>query len=406
MSHQVFITGMGLITSIGDNIQENLHSLLAEKSGIGKLTLIASEWSETLPVCEIKHSDGTLCQMAGVPKNEGYSRTALLGIIAAKEALSDADISIIDSFKTGIISATTVGGMREFERHLYALLDVTKEGDFRLHAHGTDAGEHTERIADFFGITAHVSTISTACSSASNAIIQGAELIKHGYLDRVICGGSDVLSKFTINGFNSLKILDKEHTRPFDASRMGVNLGEGAAFVVLESEKTMLASNKKPKALLSGYSNSNDAYHQTASSPDGDGAILSMQRSLDMAGLLPSSIDYINCHGTGTENNDLSEALAIQKLFSDKIPYFSSTKPNTGHTLAAAGCVEAIYSILSLQHGVVFSNLNFQTQMPECAIAPVNSVLKNVAVKHVISNSFGFGGTNTSLLFSKIDAAI
>src|SRR5690606_36090306 len=167
--------------------------------------------------------------------------------------------------------------------------------------------EHTERIADFFGFNGYISTVSTACSSASNAIILGAELIKHGKLDRVICGGSDVLSKFTINGFNSLMILDKAHSRPFDANRNGVNLGEGAAYVVLESEFLAQKSGKRILGELSGYSNSNDAFHQTASSPDGDGALLAMQRAITMAGIQPSDISYINAHGTATENNDLSE---------------------------------------------------------------------------------------------------
>jgi 3-oxoacyl-[acyl-carrier-protein] synthase-1 len=230
----------------------------------------------------------------------------------------------------------------------------------------------------------------------------GAELIKHGQLDRVVCGGSDVLSKFTLNGFNSLMILDKRTMHPFDATRGGVNLGEGAAYVVIESEEMVQKFNKKPLAELTGYSNSNDAFHQTASSPDGDGALLSMTRALAMAGVKPAEVDYINCHGTATENNDLSEALAIQNLFKEHVPHFSSTKPYTGHTLAAAGSVEAVFAILCIQNKVLFPNLNFENQMPETSIAPVKSLLQNVEVKHVLSNSFGFGGSNTSLLFSKV----
>jgi 3-oxoacyl-[acyl-carrier-protein] synthase-1 len=269
-------------------------------------------------------------------------------------------------------------------------------------AHVVDTGEHAERIADYFGIRDYVNTVSTACSSASNAIILGAELIKHNILDRVICGGSDVLSKFTLNGFNSLMILDKGRMHPFDADRSGVNLGEGAAYVVLESEEMVKLDPKKIWGALTGYSNSNDAFHATASSPDGDGAMLSMQRTLDMAGLQTSDIDYINCHGTATENNDLSEALAIQNLFGSDVPPFASTKPYTGHTLAAAGGVEAIFSLLSIDRGVIFPNMNFVTQMPEVTIRPLTE-LRKAEVKHILSNSFGFGGSNTSLLFSKVD---
>jgi 3-oxoacyl-[acyl-carrier-protein] synthase-1 len=402
MSKRIFVTGMGIITSIGTTTEENFVSLLSLKSGIGKLELFSSIHAGIIPVGEIKITDAALCKMAGVKENSGYTRTALIALIATKEALASAQISNLKEARTGLISSTTVGGMREFENILSDLTDLTKDGDFRHYAHVTDAGEHTERIADLFGFKDYISTTSTACSSASNAIILGAELIKHGQLDRVVCGGSDVLSKFTLNGFNSLMILDKRTMHPFDATRGGVNLGEGAAYVVIESEEMVQKFNKKPLAELTGYSNSNDAFHQTASSPDGDGALLSMTRALAMAGVKPAEVDYINCHGTATENNDLSEALAIQNLFKEHVPHFSSTKPYTGHTLAAAGSVEAVFAILCIQNKVLFPNLNFENQMPETSIAPVKSLLQNVEVKHVLSNSFGFGGSNTSLLFSKV----
>lgn len=402
MSKRIFVTGMGIITSIGTTTEENFDSLLSLKSGIGKLELFSSIHADTIPVGEIKLSDAKLCKMAGVVENSGYTRTALIALIATKEALASAQISNLKEARTGLISSTTVGGMREFENILSDLTDLTKDGDFRHYAHVTDAGEHTERIADLFGFKDYISTTSTACSSASNAIILGAELIKHGQLDRVVCGGSDVLSKFTLNGFNSLMILDKRTMHPFDATRGGVNLGEGAAYVVIESEEMVQKFNKKPLAELTGYSNSNDAFHQTASSPDGDGALLSMTRALAMAGVKLAEVDYINCHGTATENNDLSEALAIQNLFKEHVPHFSSTKPYTGHTLAAAGSVEAVFAILCIQNKVLFPNLNFENQMPEISITPVKSLLQNVEVKHVLSNSFGFGGSNTSLLFSKV----
>jgi 3-oxoacyl-[acyl-carrier-protein] synthase-1 len=402
MSKRIFVTGMGIITSIGTTTKENFDSLLNLKSGIGKLELFSSIHADSIPVGEIKLSDAALCKMAGVKENSGYTRTALIALIATKEALASAQISNLKETRTGLISSTTVGGMREFENILSDLTDLTKDGDFRNYAHVTDAGEHTERIADLFGFKDYISTTSTACSSASNAIILGAELIKHGQLDRVVCGGSDVLSKFTLNGFNSLMILDKRTMHPFDATRGGVNLGEGAAYVVIESEDMVQKFNKKPLAELTGYSNSNDAFHQTASSPDGDGALLSMTRALAMAGVKPAEVDYINCHGTATENNDLSEALAIQNLFKEHVPHFSSTKPYTGHTLAAAGSVEAVFAILCIQNKVLFPNLNFENQMPEISITPVKSLLQNVEVKHVLSNSFGFGGSNTSLLFSKV----
>lgn len=394
---------MGLITAIGKNVDENFEALCSLRSGIGKIELVNTIHAAHIPAGEIKLSDSACCELAGVPENSGYTRTAQLGIIAVKEALGHAGIEDIREARTGLISSTTVGGMREFEVQIDDLMDLSKPSPYIAYAQVSDTGEHTERIADKFDITDYISTVSTACSSASNAIIFGAELIKNGKLDRVICGGVDVLSMFTINGFNSLMILDKQPSKPFDANRAGVNLGEGAGYVVLESAEMVKKFGKKALARLSGYSNSNDAYHQTASSPDGDGALLSMQRAVDMAGLDKSEIDYINCHGTATENNDLSEALAIQRLFSDHVPLFSSTKPFTGHTLAAAGAVEAIYTILAIQHDIIFPNMNFSTPMPETNIRPVTEIQRNGKVNHALSNSFGFGGSNTSLLFSKVN---
>jgi 3-oxoacyl-[acyl-carrier-protein] synthase-1 len=402
MSKRVFVTGMGIITSIGTDVPTHLESLMAKRSGFGQIDILPSTHKGVIPVCEIKKTTAQLCDQVGVPQDEGYTRSAVIGIIAIQEALRSAGIRDIKSHRTGLISSSTVGGIREFEEALTDLCDLSKESDQMAYAHVADIGEHTERMADFFGIHDYVNTVSTACSSACNAMILGAELIKHGILDRVICGGTDVLSKFTLNGFNSLMILDREHTRPFDATRAGLNLGEGAAFVVLESETLARGEGKTIYGELTGYSNSNDAFHQTASSPNGDGAMLSMRRAITMAGLQPGDIDYINCHGTATENNDLSEALAMQNLFGDTMPLFSSTKPYTGHTLAAAGGVETVFSLLAMNHNVVFPNLNFSNQMPEIKISPVREIITDREVKHVLCNSFGFGGSNTSLVFSKV----
>lgn len=402
MSKKVFITGMGIVSSIGNNVEEHKAALSELKTGFGKVDFFETIYRHELPVFEIKKSAAELGVLAGVDEQNGYSRTALLAIIAVSEALKNAHITDLHSAKTGLLSSTTVGGMREFELLLPDLLNFEKEGTFRNFQHGTDAGEHTERIADLFGFRDYIGTLSTACSSASNAIIHGAELIKHGILDRAICGGSDALSLFTLNGFHSLKILDKVHCRPFDAERSGVNLGEGAAYLVLESEEMIRKSGHKPLAVLSGYSNTNDAFHQTASSPDGSGAIRSMQNALTMACLKPEDLSYINCHGTATENNDLSECMAIQRLFGEYAVPFSSTKPFTGHTLAAAGSVEAVFSILAINESMIFPNLNFKTKMEEINIIPCTELIRNKPIQHVLSNSFGFGGSNTSLIFSKV----
>ncbi len=243
-------------------------------------------------------------------------------------------------------------------------------------------------------------TISTACSSAANAIMHAARLIQQGIVDRAVVGGVDALSKFTLNGFNSLMILDKEHCKPFDENRKGLNLGEGAGFIVLDSKDAMEKSGKKATCLLAGYANANDAYHQTASSPTGEGAYLSMCNALNMSGLKAEDIDYINVHGTATDNNDLSEGTAIKRIFGDKIPFFSSTKAFTGHTLAAAAGIEAVFSILALENGVIFPNLNFDKVIPQLNLLPVTKLKKGLDIKNVLSNSFGFGGNNSTLIFS------
>ncbi len=264
-----------------------------------------------------------------------------------------------------------------------------------------DCGDSTERIADFLGISGFMTTISTACSSSANSIMFGAQLIKAGHLDRVIAGGADSVTKFTLNGFNTLMILDKSGCRPFDENRAGLTLGEGAAFVVLESEEIIKSRNKKIMAELTGYGNANDAYHQTASSPEGTGAWLAMEKALWLSGLHPEDIDYVNVHGTGTQNNDLSEGIAMQKIFGKNMPPFSSTKSYTGHTLGAAGALETVISVMSINHGVLFPNLRFETPMKELSISPVTKVIKELNVRNVLTNSFGFGGNNSTLIISK-----
>jgi 3-oxoacyl-[acyl-carrier-protein] synthase-1 len=224
-------------------------------------------------------------------------------------------------------------------------------------------------------------------------------MLKTGMLDAVVVGGAECLTKFHLNGFNTLMILDKENCRPFDATRAGINLGEGAGYLVLEKEQNALNRKIQPICIVAGYGNACDAYHQTASSPDGKGALLSMQKAMEMSGLNYSDIDYINAHGTGTPNNDLSEGIAISTLF-EKVPPISSTKSFTGHTTSAAGGVESVLSILAMNNRFVPANLNFATQMPELNFTPIQSTVKDVDIKHILKKSFGFGGNNSGIIFS------
>ncbi|HOZ86093.1 MAG TPA: beta-ketoacyl-[acyl-carrier-protein] synthase family protein, partial [Niabella sp.] len=250
------------------------------------------------------------------------------------------------------------------------------------------------------GIKDFVSTVSTACSSSANSIFLAGRLIRQGVLDVVIAGGTDALARFTLNGFNTLMILDTQPCQPFDDHRRGLNLGEGAGYLVLISEKVAATLSQKPDVVLSGWANANDAHHQTASSPDGMGNQLAMNGALRKANLQPADIDYINLHGTGTSNNDIAEGAAIKTLFEGCFPPVSSTKSYTGHTLGASGGIEAVFSVLALQRNLIFPNLRFVTQMKELPFRPVTELMQK-NLRHVMSNSFGFGGNCSSLVFSK-----
>jgi 3-oxoacyl-[acyl-carrier-protein] synthase-1 len=298
------------------------------------------------------------------------------------------------------INANTVGGMCSVEdMYLDFLSDDYTETNVQ-YIDTLDCAESTLNVTRYFGLKPFTATISTACSSSANALILGARLIQHGIVKRAICGGCDALSRFTLNGFNSLKNVDKDPCRPFDNTRFGLNLGEGAGYLLLETETSAKERGAEILAVLSGYGNTNDAYHPTAPSPNGDGAYNTMKLALDKADLQPSDIDYINAHGTATISNDAAEGKAIERLFGENTPKFSSTKPYTGHTLAAAGSLEAIFSIYALLEQVVLPNLNFTTPMEDVNIQP-NTSLKKAKIDHVLSNSFGFGGNNVSLIFSK-----
>ena len=394
MSKQVFIAGIGAISAIGNNIAESLHALEHGKAGMGEMNYLQSVHHKSFPVAEVKATMHELGTMANLPS--GLPRTALLGMIAAREAWEDAAIPNDNSLRIGFVSANTVGGMDRTE--CYYSNDHGRLRDLRYH----ECGSVTELVAEKLGATHHITTISTACSSSANAIFYGARLIKNGYADIVIAGGADALTRFTLNGFNTLMILDKEYCRPFDENRKGLNLGEGAGYLVLVSENVAKSMNKLPLATLSGYCNANDAYHQTASSPGGTGSYLAMKGALEKSGLNSADIDYINLHGTGTSNNDLAEGTAIQRLFGENVPPVSSTKSFTGHTLGASGSLEAVFSVLALREGLIYPNLRFETGMKELSFRPVSSLQKNQPLKHVMSNSFGFGGNCSSLIFSAL----
>ena len=432
----VRVSGYGIICAIGNNAEEVLSSLKAGKTGIGTMRFLQTSHKE-LPVGEVKLSNEEMKRILGQDEKAVIGRTALLGAIAIRQALAHAQWPMVNGQwsmkgkRVVVINGTTVGGMDITERYLKqmqeddALLPLLKKHD---------CGSSTREMADLAGLhDAEVCTISTACSSALNAIILGSEMLKNDEADIVIAGGSEALSRFHLNGFNSLMILDKEQCRPFDKTRAGLNLGEGAAFVTLVKSEERSVKNKSNKSegegnfdsslftlrsslYIRGYANCCDAFHQTASSENGEGAFLAMSEALRMAGLKPQDIQYINAHGTGTPNNDSSESAAIRRVFGEHIPPVSSTKGFTGHTTSASGSIETVISILALLNDFVPANIGWKEQDENC-ITPAPSPLplwgsatfplpyRSKALPKsgsgegaVLCNSFGFGGNDSAIV--------
>ncbi|RYD98197.1 MAG: beta-ketoacyl-[acyl-carrier-protein] synthase family protein [Sphingobacteriales bacterium] len=398
MNHKsaAYITGLGVISAIGNNVSENLNALNAMQAGIGRADLLKS--IHQLPLGEIKCSNQELADKCGALGT--LPRTALLSILAAKEALSAFE-GRTKGFRIGLLSANTVGGMDLTEKEYPKIKSRGKIDPRNIWYH--ESGSITELTAAALELEdCWTTTISTACSSSANTIMMGARLIEQGKMDIVIAGGADSLSQFTLNGFNSLMILDKELCQPFDEHRRGLNLGEGAAYVVLMNEQTVKSLKAEKLAIVSGYANANDAHHQTASSPEGNGNQLAMKNAIQQAGIRPGHIDYINLHGTGTANNDSSEGIAIEKIFEGhKIPEASSTKCYTGHTLGAAGAIEAVFSVLAIREQKTWAHLRLETPIRELSWQPNQNIVAK-QVRHVLSNSFGFGGNCSALVISAV----
>lgn len=398
----IAITGEGIVSAIGLNKQEVLQALQEGRTGIGEMKYLQSIHHE-LPVGEVDLSNEQMKKMLGIPSEQMMSRTSLLGMLAIDQALKEAyvDVASLRARKADgkplrivLVSGTTVGGM-DITELCFDQLEKQKSVEFLQHH---DCGNSTRLMADHFGIFDEVATLSTACSSAANAIMLGARLLKAGEADLVVAGGTEALSRFHLNGFNSLMILDHESCRPFDTTRAGLNLGEGAAFLVLESEEKAQQRKITPHAYLTGYGNACDAFHQTASSENGEGAYLAMTEALAMAHLSAKDIQYVNAHGTGTPNNDQSESVSLKRVFGDEMPMVSSTKSFTGHTTSASGSIETVICILAMQHHFVPANLGWKNPM-ENGILPTMGA-QNLDLENVLCNSFGFGGNDSSLVIS------
>ncbi|MCR5850139.1 MAG: beta-ketoacyl-[acyl-carrier-protein] synthase family protein [Bacteroidaceae bacterium] len=428
--NSVSITGFGIICAIGNDAAAVLSSLQEQRTGIAPMRYLDSIHKGKLPVGEVKLSNEEMKGMLGLDENAIVSRTVLMGAIAIRQALNLNDQTTkrpndsIKGKRIVVISGTTVGGMDITERYFQQM----QEGDALLPLIEKHApGSSTREMACLAGLKdAEVCTVSTACSSAVNAIILGSEMLRNDEADIVIAGGTEALSRFHLNGFGSLMLLDGECCRPFDKTRAGLNLGEGAAFVVLQKNSSSSSGEAGRGLYIRGYANRCDAFHQTASSENGEGAYLAMSEALQMAGLKPQDIQYINAHGTGTPNNDSSESAAIRRVFREHIPPVSSTKGFTGHATSASGAIETVICILALQHNFLPVNLGWKEQDEACITPFKNSKLinswmslaprrdcsrgtkfkisgseKEFKISNILCNSFGFGGNDSALVISQ-----
>lgn len=395
---RVFVTGTGVVSALGIGVDKNIEQLRKGESGIDSAQHFTSKYTSILPFGEVNLSNEDLIELTHCSDEIGVSRTTLLAYLAFEEAIEASKLNKEDlkSIRTGIISSTTVGGMCHTDE-LYT--DANLKGEPSAYVRSYGLGEHTTRLIKKFEIGGFSSTINTACSSSANAVMLGARLIKSGRLDRVIVGGSDALAKFAVNGFNSLMILSQNPCKPFDKNRDGLTLGEGAGYLVLEAES--VCQNKPKLAEVVGYGNANDAFHPSTTSEEAFGPCYAMQRALDSCTMNANQIDYINAHGTGTVNNDETELFAFHKIFGE-IPAFNSTKSYTGHTLAASGAIESIFSIAMMNNRELYSNLRCSAPLDTFGIPQILEYKSNVEIKNIMTNSFGFGGNCTSVIYSKV----
>ncbi|HVU27800.1 MAG TPA: beta-ketoacyl-[acyl-carrier-protein] synthase family protein [Verrucomicrobiae bacterium] len=387
------ITGLGLVTAAGCGVDEVWRSISSSVSGLKPLSLFQSPRYGQIPVGEIQNDLREL----GAPLRG--SRSDKLGWIAARQAIIDAKINLQDcGERVGIVLGCSVGGSFDSEHFLTTLIKRRKMRARPTRFH--ECASAIDLIADGFGLFGPGIAIATACSSGALAIATAAEMIMAGEAEVMLAGGADSLSRMTWGGFHALLLVDAAGCRPFDAKRGGMTLGEGAAILILESEEFAKRRGAKILARLSGWGASCDAHHATAPHPEGDGALAAMQSALRRAHLEPAAIDYVNAHGTGTRDNDLAEAKALKKLFAGRVPSFSSTKRIFGHALAASGAMEAAVCVEALRRQELPPSAGFSELDSAIGLEPITKI-QSAPLTHVMSNSFGFGGNNAVLIFSK-----
>ena len=407
---RVVVTGLGALTPVGNNVAETWENLVKGVSGAGPITHFDASKFKTHFACEVKNFNGTdYIDRKELRKMDLYTQYA---IAAAKEAVEDSgmDLEKEDLNRIGVIYGVGIGGIHTFEEEVanYTLNKDTvgpKFNPFFIPKMIADIA--SGQISIMYGFHGPNFTTTSACASSSNAIADAFNYIRLGKANVIVAGGAEAaIFEAGLGGFNAMHALSTRNddperaSRPFSASRDGFVMGEGAGCLILEELEHAKARGAKIYAELAGVGASADAYHLTASHPEGLGAKLVMLNALEDAELKPEDIDYINVHGTGTPGNDASEGMALRRIFGEHVPPFSSVKAFIGHTLGASEGIEAVYSVLSIDKGLIYPNLNFTDAMPETGLIPETSFQEGIPIRHVLSNSFGFGGNDSSLLFS------
>jgi 3-oxoacyl-[acyl-carrier-protein] synthase II len=410
LRRRVVVTGMGLVIPIGIGVETAWKNVCEGKSGIGLLTRFDTSGFETKIAAEVKNFNPELyIDKKEIKKMDLFIHFA---IAATKEALEDAQLAITpeNSEQIGVIVGTGLGGLPSLERYHKILLE---KGPGRISPFFIPmliANLASGQIAIQFGPKGPNTCVVTACATGAHCIGDAFRAIVYGDAEAMITGGTEAnITPLTIGGFNAMKALSTRNDepekacRPFEKNRDGFVVAEGSGIIILEELQFALKRNAKIYAEIVGYGYTSDAYHITAPSPDGDGAIRCMRMAVKDAGVKPEEIDYINAHGTSTSLNDLTETVAVKAVFGDhakKIP-ISATKSMTGHLLGAAGSTEAIFTILSIRDGILPPTINYEEPDPQCDLDYVPNVARRQPVNIAMSNAFGFGGTNATLVFKK-----
>lgn len=409
MKRRVVITGVGAITPIGNNVDSFWEGIKCGKNGIDEISSFNTENMKVKMAAEVKSFDPSkFIDKKEVKRMDRYTQFAL---IAAEESIKDSklDFNTLNKERVGIMFGSGIGGLCTIENQIRNLVAKGPNRVSPLTIPMAISNIASGTIAIKYGILGSVLSLTSACATSTHCIGEAYRSIKNGYLDIIITGGAEAsICEFGISGFQSLTALSKSEDKnrasiPFDKDRNGFVMGEGAGSLILEDLDSALKRGAKIYAEIVGYGSTCDAYHITSPCLDGDGAYRAMRDALIDADITPDNISYINAHGTSTEINDKVETLAIKKALGDYYmnSYVSSTKSMTGHLLGAAGAIEAIVSIKSLQDNFVPATINYVNKDYDCDLNLVVNEGKEVNVEYAMSNSLGFGGHNGSLIFKK-----